>query len=275
MAFTIGLGQVSTSEDKHANLKKGLRFIGRAAEKGTDLLILPELFMAYRELSDSRRNFYETAETLSGPFVGSMAAEAKRRKIHIAFGMLERSEKRNRVHNTVVMIGPNGSVLGAHRKAQLFDSFGYKESSRITPGKTLEKVFRTSLGRIGMMTCYELRFPELARILTLRGAEILVVPTAWVAGRLKEDHLRILARARALENTVFLAVACQTDRIFTGRSTVVDPFGVPICDGGEEEGLVLAEIDLLRLKRVRKILPGILHLRNDIYGEFWSKRSQS
>ncbi len=271
MAFTIALGQVATSERKGENLKKGIQFIRRAAEKGADLLILPELLMAYRELSDSPEKFYATAETLSGPFVGAIASEAKARKIHVVFGMFERSGKERLVHNTVVIIGPDGSLLGSHRKVQLFDSFGYKESSRIAPGEELEDVFKTRLGRIGMISCYELRFPELARILTLRGADLIVVPTAWVAGRLKEDHLRVLVRARALENTVFVAVACQTGRIFTGRSMVADPFGIPICDAGEEEGLVFAEIDLQRIKRVRKLLPSLEHLRHDIYSEFWSK----
>jgi predicted amidohydrolase len=271
LTFKIALGQVTTSEKKSENLAKGVRFIRMAAERGADLLILPELLMAYRELSDSPERFHQTAETLSGPFVGAIASEAKARKIHVAFGMFERSETtRSLVHNTVVMVGPDGSVLGSHRKAQLFDSFGYKESSRIAPGDKLEDVFKTSLGRIGMITCYELRFPELARILALRGADLLVVPTAWVAGRLKEDHLRVLTRARALENTFFVAMACQTGRIFTGRSMVVDPFGVQICDAGEEEGIVIAEMDPDRLKRVRKILPSLDHLRFDIYSEFWS-----
>jgi predicted amidohydrolase len=274
LTFTIALGQVTTSEKKSANLKKGIQFIRTAAEKGADLVILPELLMAYRELSDSQEKFYETAETLSGPFVSTMASEAKARKIHVAFGMFERSEKGRLVHNTVVMVGPDGALLGSHRKVQLFDSFGYRESGRIAPGEELEDVFETRLGRIGMISCYELRFPELSRILTLRGADLLVVPTAWVAGRLKEDHLRVLTRARALENTVFVAVACQTGRIFTGRSTVVDPFGIPICDAGEEEGLILAEIDLQRIKRVRKILPSLQHLRHDIYAEFWRKHKR-
>ena len=272
MAFKIALGQVTTSEKKSENLRKGLRFIRTAAENGADLLVLPELLMAYRELSDPPEKFYETAETLSGHFVETMAAEAKARKIHVAFGMFEKSESRNLVYNTVAMVGPDGSLLGSHRKVQLFDSFGYKESSRIAPGDELEDVFETKLCRIGMISCYELRFPELARILTLRGADLIVVPTGWVAGRLKEDHLRVLASARALENTVFVAVACQTGRIFTGRSVVVDPFGIPICDGGEEEGIVMAKIDLQRIARVRKALPVLKHLRREIYGGFWREQ---
>lgn len=266
----IALGQASTSEVKSDNLRKGLKMIKEASERGADLLILPELFMAYRQLSESSNSFTSVAEPLDGSFVTALSKEAKRREIHVAVGVLERSERRGRVHNTVAMIGPDGSLLSRHRKAQLFDSFGYVESSRIAPGSEFEGAFNTSLGRMGMMTCYELRFPELARILTLQGARLIVVPTAWVAGRVKEDHLRIFARARALENTVFLAVACQTGRIFTGRSVVVDPFGIPICDGGEEEGLFLTEVDPKRVDRVRETLPVLKQLRTDVYSQFWT-----
>ena len=166
------------------------------------------------------------------------------------------------------MIGPDGKVISTHRKLQLFDSFGYKESSRYEPSSALERVLKTPLATIGMMTCYELRFPEMARILALQGAELILVPTAWLAGRMKEEHLHVLTKARALENTLYLAVASQTGRIFTGRSVVVDPFVVSICDAGEDEGLVTAEIDLERLVRVRKLLPSLAHIRSDVYGRF-------
>ncbi len=271
MGIRIALGQASTSEVKASNVRKGLRMIKEASEKGADLLILPELFMAYRQLSEAREMFTSVAESLTGPFVTALSREAKRRRIHVAVGLLERSEKRGLVHNTVVMVGSNGAILSRHRKAQLFDSFGYVESSRIAPGVEFEGAFRTPLGMMGMMTCYELRFPELARILTLQGARLIVVPTAWVAGRVKEDHLRIFARARALENTVFVAVACQTGRIFTGRSVVVDPFGIPVCDAGEEEGVFVTEIDPKRIERVRETLPVLEHLRTDLYSSFWAK----
>ncbi len=264
LAFSVALGQVVTSDDKDVNLRKGVALIRRACKKEADLLILPELFMAYREFAAPVASFVETAESLSGPFVRTMARAAKDSGIHVAFGMIESSKRLGLVYNTVAMLGPDGSLLGHHRKVQLFDSFGYKESSRFAPGSELEKPFRTSIARVGMMTCYELRFPEIARLLALEGAEVLVVPTAWVSGRLKEDHLHVLARARALENTVFVAVACQTGRIFTGRSIIVDPFGVPLCDAGEEEGLIVTEIDLGRIARVRRVLPS-LHARRDVY----------
>jgi predicted amidohydrolase len=265
MKFRIALAQVSASEKKSENLARGIALIHDAAEAGADLLVLPELFMVYAPLDQLPATLVQAAEEVDGPFVTRLSLEAKRERIHVAVGILEKSSKKGKVHNTVVMLGPDGKVISTHRKLQLFDSFGYKESSRFAPAADVEGVFKTKLGKIGLMTCYELRFPEIARILAVQGAGLIVVPTAWVAGRMKEEHLHVLAKARALENTVFVAVASQTGRIFTGRSIVVDPFGVSICDAGEEEVVVTAEIDLDRIRRVRKLLPSLGQIRTDVY----------
>ena len=268
MKFRVSLGQVSTSTEKEENLERGRELIKAAAEERADLLVLPELFMAYTTLDEPPKRFAELAEDVDGPFVSAMGLEAKKRGIHVILGIIERSPKSAKVRNTAVMLSPEGRVVAAHRKMQQFDSFGYRESSRFEPGTQVDRPVKTRLGKIGLMTCYELRFPEIARILALEGADLIVVPTAWVAGRMKEDHLHILARARALENTVFVAVASQTGKIFSGRSLVVDPFGVPICDAGEDEGLVTAEVDTDRIRRVRRLLPNLGQIRKDIYKKY-------
>ena len=271
MKFRVGLAQVSTSESKDENLERGIELIKQAADSRVQLLVLPELFMAYATLDEPPKTFTDVAEDVDGPFVTALGREAKKQKIHVVVGIIERSaDNARKVHNTAVMLGPNGKVLATHRKFQQFDSFGYKESSRFEPGHGVDPPFKTSLAKIGLMTCYELRFPEIARILAVRGAELIVVPTAWVEGRMKEDHLHTLAKARALENTVFVAVASQTGRIFTGRSVVVDPFGVPICDAGDDEGLVVTEVDTERIRRVRRLLPSLGQTRIDVYRKHWS-----
>jgi predicted amidohydrolase len=127
----------------------------------------------------------------------------------------------------------------------------------------------------GLITCYELRFAELTRILALQGAQLIIVPAAWVAGRMKEEHLSVLARARALENTVFVCVACQTGRMFTGRRTIIDPFGVPLCDAGEEEGLTVTDVDLGRVERVRRTLGSLHHLRADVLRNLYEAKMKS
>ncbi len=261
---------MTASEDKEENLKRGVRLTDEAAKAGAQLLVLPENFMAYTTLQQSPAELHDIAEEADGPFVSGLAAGAKKRRMYLVFGITERSRKKGKVHNTVVMIGPEGERIALHRKLQLFDSFGYMESSRFEPGEDIEGAFDTGLGRMGLMSCYELRFPEIARILAMQGAQIIIVPTGWVAGRMKEEHLHILARARALENTVFVAVASQTGRIFSGRSIVVDPFGVSIADAGEEERLITTEIDLDRLARVRKTVPSLDQVRMDVYRKHWA-----
>ena len=197
----------------------------------------------------------EVAEEVDGEFVTGLAAEARKEENpRRRSGILEKSgeEGQGAQHGGHDRAGregaspPTGSSSSSTRSATRS-----RAGSSLPP--RLEGVFKTRLAKMGMMTCYELRFPEMARILALQGAELIVVPTAWLAGRMKEEHLHVLAKARALENTVFVAVASQTGRIFTGRSLVVDPFGVSVCDAGEEEGLTMAEIDTDRVSRVRKI----------------------
>jgi predicted amidohydrolase len=263
--YKIALAQVSTSENKDANLKRGIELIHAARDAGAKLLVLPELFMAYAPLDWPAAKLVALAEKVDGPFVQAISEEARSSHLHVAVGIIEKSRKKDRVHNTIVMVGPDGKVVATHRKLQLFDSFGYKESMTYEPAADVEGAFDTKLGRLGLMTCYELRFPEIARILALQGAQLIIVPTAWVAGRMKEEHLHTLTKSRALENTVYVAVASQTGRIFTGRSLVVDPFGVAVCDAGEEERLITAEIDLDRIERVRRSLPSLGQLRMDVY----------
>ncbi len=124
---------------------------------------------------------------------------------------------------------------------------------------------RTPLGVLGLLICYEIRFPELPRLLALAGAEVLLVPAAWVAGPLKEDHWTTLLRARALENTVYVAASDQVGPVFVGRSMLVDPLGVIVAGAGEDPGLVLGEVDLERIATARDRLPLLQQRREEIY----------
>src|SRR5712692_9642052 len=117
----VALGQLETSESKKENLSKGLEFIRAASDRHADLLVLPELFMVYLPFDRPVRNFVSEAETTEGPFVRALASEASKRRLSVVFGMLEKSEVRGRVHNTVVMLGPDGAKIAKHRKVQLFD----------------------------------------------------------------------------------------------------------------------------------------------------------
>jgi deaminated glutathione amidase len=160
-----------------------------------------------------------------------------------------------------VALGPDGDLLATYRKAHLYDSFGYRESDRLLSGEAAPVVFGLAGHRIGLLTCYDLRFPEHARALVDAGAQTLVVPAAWVRGPLKEEHWETLVRARAIENTVYMAAAAQCGKAYCGRSMLVDPMGIALAAIGETEGVVRGEIDIERVAAARERNPALQHRR--------------
>jgi predicted amidohydrolase len=135
----------------------------------------------------------------------------------------------------------------------------------VVAGENPYQVIDTEIGKFGIIQCYEVRFPEIARELTLQGADILLMPAAWLYGLLKEDHFETLIRARAIENTLFICASALKGSIFSGRSMVVDPMGVVVASAGDEEGLIIAEIDFDRIKRVRDKVPTLVNRRPELY----------
>ena len=151
-----------------------------------------------------------------------------------------------------------------YRKIHLYDSFGYRESDRLLAGEhdpAAPALVELDGWRLGLMTCYDLRFPELARRLVDAGAEVLVVPAAWVAGERKVDHWRTLARARAIENTAYVVAAGQPAPRYSGHSLVVDPFGDVLAEAGEGADLVRADLDPARLAEARRTNPSLANRR--------------
>src|SRR5262249_42133997 len=139
------------------------------------------------------------------------------------------------------------------------------ESDLTVPGEQAPRTVRTPLGTLGLLVCYELRFPELARMLALDGADVILLPSAWIAGPLKESHWATLVAARAIENTVFVAAADQTGDMRVGCSRLVDPMGLVLAGGGETGGLILGDVDLDRIAQVRETLPSLRQRREEIY----------
>jgi len=131
----------------------------------------------------------------------------------------------------------------------------------------IEKPVSTSVGNVGLMICYDMRFPEMSRILTVNGADILVVPSAWIQGIMKEEHWRTMVMARAIENGSYLIAPNQVGNIFSGRSMVVDPFGRVLLDMGDKKGIEIVEIEKSRIKEVRESLPLLKNRRLDVYRE--------
>ena len=261
----IALGQLTSSPRKDETLNAALRAVREARRAGADLLLLPEIFMAFLDRSAGVTRA-SVAEPLDGPFVSAVAREARAHHLHVACGVWETAPgEQVRAYNTTVLLGPDGSLLLSYRKSHLYDAFGYHESAQVVPGESAPRTVRTSLGVLGLLVCYELRFPELARMLALDGAEVILVPAAWVAGALKEDHWETLLRARAIENTVFIAATDQVGNIYAGGSRIVDPMGVVVAGAGETEALVTGDVDLSRIAGVREKLPVLRQRREEIY----------
>lgn len=261
----IAAAQLSASHDKQHNLDKILACIAKAKTENADLVVFPEAAMA---VIDKNRGVKpaEIAEPLDGHFVSALASAARKHGIHVICGIYEKQpQEPARAYNTVVVLDDEGNRLHSYRKTHLYDAFSYHETQNILAGDTPLIPVRTKLGTIGLLVCYELRFPEISRTLALKGADILVVPTAWVAGPMKEEHLFTLARARALENTVFVCIAGQTGNIYTGGSAIFNPMGVVMASAGAEEELISAAIHPGQIQAARQKLPCLTHRRPEFY----------
>ena len=262
----IALVQMRSSEDKQDNLKKSIEFIAEAASKGADLVCFPEFQMAFSPGSQSAAQLAGIAETVrGGNFVSKLAAAAKKNRIGVIAAIYERSSKPSRVYDTAVMISSAGRVSSVYRKLHLYNALGFKESAKLMPGKNIVSPEKTDAGNVGLLICYDLRFPELSRILTVRGADVLVAPSAWVAGEMKEEHWQTMVKARAIENGLYVVAPDQLDNIYCGRSMAVDPFGVVLVDMGQREGVEVVDIDKSRVEKIRKSLPLLKNRRTDVY----------
>ena len=251
--------QAAGSTDKAANLAKARRLVAGALARRPNFVVLPEAFM--HDFGEPSTRLARVAEPLDGPFVASLSELARTYRIAIAAGMFELSDEARLAYNTLVVIDVDGSLVGHYRKIHLFDSFGYRESDRLKAGD-LEPVVVDLFGmRVGLLTCYDLRFPEFARLLVAAGAEVLCVPAAWMRGPLKEDHWETLLRARAIENTCFVVGAGQAGVSYVGRSMVVDPMGFPLVSLGSDEGVIVADVERARLDEVRSRNPALQHRR--------------
>ena len=210
--------------------------------------------------SDSKQSLVAVAEPLDGVFVQGLGEVARNNGLTVICGMWESADAK-RVYNTLVAIGPDGRLIGSYRKIHLYDAFGHKESDKIKPGDGETLTFQLGGITFGVMTCYDVRFPELARCLVDRGAEAIVLPSGWVHGLLKEDHWEVLVRARAIENTVYMVACDQVKNIYSGSSMVVDPLGVVRARAGEEPELLMGELTPDRIREARLKLPSLLHRR--------------
>jgi len=241
-----------------ANRARAARMIGATCSAGCDLVVLPELWTTGYALDRIR----DLAEPLNGETAKFLEWLAREYSAYIV-GSIPELDASGRIYNTAVVVGPEG-VAGFYRKVHLFKPM--EEHLYFTPGDRVE-VLNTRCGPIGVTICYDLRFPELFRKLTLKGARMVVVPAEWPCARV--SHWEVLIKARALENQIFVAavnrVGSDGRYEYCGASMIVDPWGAEVVKLGGVEAAVVVDIDLATVDRVRKLLPVLEDRRPDIY----------
>jgi deaminated glutathione amidase len=264
----VALCQIPVSSRPEANSKRVRVALWEAANLGADLAVFPEATQV-RFGSDLRA----AAEPLDGPFCAGLAAAARDTGVALVAGVFEPAPD-GRVYNTAVAFDGAGELAASYRKLHLFDAFGHRESEQVAPGSA--PVLCTLAGvRTGLEICYDVRFGELSRALAVAGASLLVLPAAWAAGLFKEEHWVTLVRARAIENTVWVAAVGQVPdpdepptRAATGigRSMLVDPLGVVRVDLGPAPGVAVGEVDEDLIETVRASVPSLHNRREDVFG---------
>lgn len=246
--------QYNPTDDKAANLDTSEALLRDAAQRGVRLAVLPEYAIYTVPAMDQR--FVDSAEDLDGPAVTRLRELSAELGLALVAGINEAATV-DRIHNTLVGIDA-GEIRAVYRKVHLYDAFGYRESDRVIaaePGNG--DTFDVDGFTVGMQTCYDLRFPEVSRMLVDAGATIIALPAEWVPGPLKEYHWNTLIRARAIENTVYVLAADQCAPTGAGNSAIIDPMGIALAQVGEIAGLGIADVSQERLDAVRTTNPAL------------------
>ena len=277
-ALNVAIIQMNSQDDKQANIAAALDLIDRAAETGARLVALPEVW-PYLGPDDANR---DQAETIPGPITELLAQRARRHGIYIHGGSIYETRSSDpRMFNTTVVIDPTGEIIARYSKIHMFDVVldgvaEYQESATVTPG---DEVTITEIDGVlvGLAICYDLRFPELFRILALKGAQAIMLPAAFtlMTGR---DHWETLIRARAIENGLYMIAPAQwgtypPSNWCYGRSMVVDPWGTVVTTASDGVGIAYATVDPSRVATVRRQIPSLANRRPEAYT--WPEESRS
>lgn len=256
----ISVGQFAPTGSVTENLETIDRLAAQAKADGSGLVLFPEeAMLAVLKVEGS------LAEAIAGnwtTFVQKLSFIAAENNIAIVAGGYEESGD-SRPFNTLAVVSADGKILGTYRKIHLYDAFSYQESNSITAGPVEgAPVFEIDGLKFGVLTCYDLRFPEMSRRLAVSGADVLLVAAAWFKGEHKIDHWETLLKARAIENTVWVAAAGTSSSHTIGHSAILDPMGVPIeFLGDDAEGLVTVDVTRRRIDEVREFLPVLANKR--------------
>lgn len=247
----IALGQFAVVRDWRINLEKCVEWMLRSDREGAGVLVLPEAVLA-RDISNPMIVLSE-AQPIDGPFMTAMLAASLNLSIATVF-TIHVPAKEGKVTNTLIVIQA-GKIIAKYDKLHLYDAFSVKESESTIAGGEIPPLVEIEGFKFGLMTCYDLRFPELARSLALSGADVLLLPAAWLKGSQKEHHWKVLSTARALENTCYMVSVGECGPQNIGNSLVVDPLGIVILQLPETEKLDFVHLDKERIQSVREQVP--------------------
>jgi len=264
--FNVALAQISCKVgDKKHNLNVMKKNIRQAKDKDANLVVFPELALTGYMCRDL---VYELAEPIpEGPSIRQLEEVTKKEDIHVIFGMLERSEKaRATLYNTAVLLGPSG-FIGKYRKTHLPTHSAFEEKRYFRPGYQAP-VFETDIGRLGLIICYDVFFPEITRLLRLKGSQLIVCISASPA--MRREFFEALTVARAIENTAYLVyvnlVGVEDGLQFWGGSRIVAPNGKIVSQARyDEEDLVIGRIDYADLERTETFVPTLRDLRPELF----------
>ncbi|WP_345750819.1 carbon-nitrogen hydrolase family protein [Microbacterium rhizophilus] len=254
-AVGIAVAQFAPTADAAANREAIAELARRAAGRGASVVLFPEYSSFFTDPFDA--TLAENAEDMDGPFVQALTALAAELGVHLVAGLAERTSDGGRVRNTVVAVDGSG-IVARYRKQHLYDAFGQRESDWIEAGALDEpQTFEAGGLTFGLMTCYDLRFPEVARTLADAGADVALVPAEWVRGPLKEHHWTTLLTARAIENTMYVAAADHPPTLGVGHSAVIDPLGVAVASIGTATDVAVGWADRDTIRNVRRVNPAL------------------
>ena len=279
--MTVSAIQITAVDgEKLATVEKMLGFLDIAGRRGSELVVLPEVWTGLGYSSEDA--YLKIAEPIPGPTTDLLAAKARQYGMHIVGSMYEQDG--NRFYNSSPLIGPDGKIIGKYWKTHLFDApdrpdikRGIRESDHVLAGTELP-VFQTDPAKIGVSVCSDLRFPEVYRELALKGAEVIVCASAFLSPRF--DHWEFFLRARATENQCWVVASGQygvepkSGIAFVGRSMIIDPWGTVVATASDEEGVITTEIDLNFADEVKRRYPLMDQRRPDLYGNIGKPKGQ-
>jgi deaminated glutathione amidase len=266
--------QLNSTADRAANLAGADRLTRAAAADGAKLIVLPEKWSAIGSEEDLRAGAEELGGSADGPAIAWARELARELTIDLVAGSIaERLPGREKLANTSVHVDPRGEVKAVYRKVHMFDveidGKTYRESDVEEPGREIVLSQTADGVELGLSICYDLRFPELFRILAVRGARVIALPAAFTLPTTR-DHWETLVKARAIENQAFVVAANQIGphpggMRSGGRSMIVDPWGVVLAQAPDREGYIVAELDLARQLEIRTQLPALANRRPAAY----------